>query len=127
MRRLAQFSACRRHRNFTNQPARARARRYLHYIIDPAWEFAISSAGSYEDVIGIQMQRNMTKFDDLPGPADDALIVKVQRADVFFREFPALVTELDLEVRALEPLDASAAAVFHYLLGGARMSAESGA
>jgi hypothetical protein len=45
---------------------------YLHYIIDPAWEFAISSAGSYEDVIGIQMQRNMTKFDDLPGPADDA-------------------------------------------------------
>ena len=70
MRRFAQFSACRHHRNFTNP--HARARRYLHYIIDPAWEFAISSAGSYEDVIGIQMQRNMTKFDDLPGPADDA-------------------------------------------------------
>ena len=29
-----------------------------------------SRARPYEDVIGIQMQRNMTKFDDLPGPAD---------------------------------------------------------
>ena len=59
------------HARLPTSHAPPRARRYLHYIIDPAWEFAISSAGSYEDVIGIQMQRNMTKFDDLPGPADD--------------------------------------------------------
>ena len=72
VRRFAQFSACLLPPPQLHQPARAHARRYLHYIIDPAWEFAISSAGSYEDVIGIQMQRNMTKFDDLPGPADDA-------------------------------------------------------
>jgi ABC-2 type transport system ATP-binding protein len=47
----------------------------------------------------------------------EALTVKVRRPDVFFDRLPEIVLDLDVEVTRLEATDASAEAVFHYLIG----------
>jgi len=51
------------------------------------------------------------------GEAGD-LVVKVLRPVDFFRELPGLALDLGVEITRIEALDASAEAVFQYLVGG---------
>ena len=46
------------------------------------------------------------------------LVVRVRRPEAFFRSLPAVLLEAGGEVERIEPLDASAEAVFGYLVGG---------
>lgn len=50
--------------------------------------------------------------------AEGALVVRARRPARFFRDLTALVLEEHFDVRRVEPLDDSAAAVLDYLLGG---------
>ena len=51
------------------------------------------------------------------GQGENELIVKVRRPESFFCRLPRLVVELGADIRALEPVDASVAAIFDYLIG----------
>jgi ABC-2 type transport system ATP-binding protein len=59
-----------------------------------------------EEVVGVALEN---------GGGD--LIVKVRQAERFFRRLPALVLARGGEVDRVEPLDASAEAIFDYLVG----------
>lgn len=59
------------------------------------------------EVVGVEV---------LAGGAD--LVAKVRRPEPFFRALPSILLEEGLEVDAVEPLDASAEAIFNYLVGG---------
>ena len=64
--------------------------------------------------------------DDSPGGDDDqghdhgdeapSLVVRIVKAEAFFRALPQIVARCELDVRGVEALDDSAAAVFDYLL-----------
>ncbi len=60
-----------------------------------------------EDVAGVAL-----------GDGGDDLVVKVHKPDRFFRLLPSLLLERGGEVKRVEPLDASAEAIFEYLVGG---------
>ena len=60
-----------------------------------------------EEVVGVAVENG-----------GDDLIVKVRQAERFFRRLPAIVLARGVEVDRVEPLDASAEAIFDYLVGG---------
>ena len=61
-----------------------------------------------EDVVGVELGE------------DDAVVVRARNPRRFFRDFTGLVLEEAYEVRHLETLDDSAAAILSYLLGARR-------
>ncbi|MBI4583787.1 MAG: ABC transporter ATP-binding protein [Planctomycetes bacterium] len=66
-------------------------------------------------VLGVSLARGA---DENGGESE--LTVKVHGPEAFFRRFPRLVLEKGFEVKAFEPLDASIAAIFDYLITGSR-------
>ncbi len=74
---------------------------------------------SREEVTGVAVGDVSTVA--IGGKAGDGiaeLTVKVKAGDRFFRAFPALALARGAEVKRIEPLDASAEAIFQYLIGG---------
>ena len=66
--------------------------------------------------------------EQLPAGVEDCgdLVIKVRHPERFFREIPSLVKDFGANVERLEALDASAEAVFDYLVGSSGFSAEGG-
>ncbi len=72
-----------------------------------------------EEVTGVSVGDGSPVGDASPmGDGSAELTVKVRAGDRFFRAFPALALARGAEVERIEPLDVSAEAIFHYLLGG---------
>jgi ABC-2 type transport system ATP-binding protein len=74
-------------------------------------------AGRMRELASELMAREEVVGVALDGEGDE-LVVKVRHPDRFFRALPALVLEHGVEVERVEPLDASAEAIFDYLVGG---------
>ncbi len=62
-------------------------------------------------VSGVREARQRTA-----GGLDHALVVELRDVERFFRELPSVLIDLDVDVRRVETLDDSAAAVFNYLV-----------
>ena len=52
------------------------------------------------------------------GLDEEDLVLSVPQVESFYRALPGLVSELGITIERLVPLDASAEAVFGYLVGG---------
>ncbi len=84
----------------------------VRIVTDRARELAAELI-AHERVVSVRV-------DEGNGVEPGRVVLRVRGAEHFFRELPSLVTSRGLDVRSVEPLDASAAAIFDYLVGGRR-------
>lgn len=69
-----------------------------------------------ESVVGVSLGGTGMEAGVAAGSSREDLIVKVRRPDEFFRELPGMLVGLNVEISRVEALDASAEAIFRYLV-----------